>query len=127
MLRRPPKSTRTATLFPYTTLFLTLPFAHAPIKGHIHLSHPKGADHLGNAKAIPPHNFMVGMIWNRHDETQAVIAIRRRWRMRRHEGAYRLQTMGYRRPAPTDVSQPLRTPESLADSRRGTGKQRGST
>src|SRR3546814_4650378 len=63
----------------------TLPFAHAPIKGHIHLSHPKGADHLGNAKAIPPHHFMVGMIWNRHDETQAVIAIRRRWRMRRHE------------------------------------------
>src|SRR3546814_5649311 len=60
-------------------------FAHAPIKGHIHLSHPKGADHLGNAKAIPPHHFMVGMIWNRHDETQAVIAIRRRWRMRRHE------------------------------------------
>src|SRR3546814_3766245 len=81
-------------------------FAHAPIKGHIHLSHPKGADHLGNAKAIPPHHFMVGMIWNRHDETQAVIAIRRRWRMRRNEGAYRPQTLGDRRPARTAVSQP---------------------
>src|SRR3546814_18154470 len=67
---------------------------------------------------------MVGMIWNRHDETQAVIAIRRRWRMRRHEGAYRPQTMGDRRPARTDVSQPRGSRESLAASRRSTGNQR---
>src|SRR3546814_18771550 len=33
MIRRPPRSTRTDTLFPYTTLFRSLPFGVAPANG----------------------------------------------------------------------------------------------
>src|SRR3546814_15648107 len=33
MIRRPPRSTRTDTLFPYTTLFRSLPFGVAPSNG----------------------------------------------------------------------------------------------
>src|SRR3546814_10332973 len=33
MIRRPPRSTRTATLFPYTTLFRSAPRAASPVRG----------------------------------------------------------------------------------------------
>src|SRR3546814_4756279 len=36
MIRRPPRSTRTDTLFPYTTLFRSVPFGQAE-----HLGHPE--------------------------------------------------------------------------------------
>src|SRR3546814_6615116 len=32
MIRRPPRSTRTDTLFPYTTLFRSAPFARRPLE-----------------------------------------------------------------------------------------------
>src|SRR3546814_16941130 len=39
MIRRPPRSTRTDTLFPYTTLFRSLGQPVAPADGSIRLSH----------------------------------------------------------------------------------------
>src|SRR3546814_20274662 len=38
MIRRPPKSTRTDTLFPYTTLFRSLPYVTADASGPKHLN-----------------------------------------------------------------------------------------
>src|SRR3546814_5939440 len=43
MIRRPPRSTRTDTLFPYTTLFRSLP-RHDVALGHQHLA--RGGDDL---------------------------------------------------------------------------------
>src|SRR3546814_6397081 len=34
MIRRPPRSTRTDTLFPYTTLFRSCGVRHAPVRRH---------------------------------------------------------------------------------------------
>src|SRR3546814_14102831 len=42
MIRRPPRSTRTYTLFPYTTLFLAL---HHVGVGHPQRRHPVGLEH----------------------------------------------------------------------------------
>src|SRR3546814_18228859 len=39
MIRRPPRSTRTDTLFPYTTLFRSLSSAHANLKGDCQSCH----------------------------------------------------------------------------------------
>src|SRR3546814_9182479 len=43
MIRRPPRSTRTDTLFPYTTLFRsTEQFPHRPSRRDHHQDHPRG-------------------------------------------------------------------------------------
>src|SRR3546814_1396177 len=43
MIRRPPRSTRTDTLFPYTTLFRSgldaVALGHAPVDGHVRVEH----------------------------------------------------------------------------------------
>src|SRR3546814_17292164 len=41
MIRRPPSSTRTDTLFPYTTLFLSEGARHVA-RAHAHLEHHRG-------------------------------------------------------------------------------------
>src|SRR3546814_5253077 len=45
MIRRPPRSTRTDTLFPYTTLFRSLPRRPGPLRGaggsHAHGGQPR--------------------------------------------------------------------------------------
>src|SRR3546814_2928206 len=48
MIRRPPRSTRTDTLFPYTTLFRSRgePRAHRQRSHHGHSGHGRGRDHL---------------------------------------------------------------------------------
>src|SRR3546814_7164009 len=54
MIRRPPRSTRTDTLFPYTTLFRSLQHCStAPRVGHI--AHPRPpATRTGSAVPAPP-------------------------------------------------------------------------
>src|SRR3546814_1812324 len=47
MIRRPPRSTRTDTLFPYTTLFRSL-----PSKGQIRTEHLAGAERPGRWGAV---------------------------------------------------------------------------
>src|SRR3546814_7349382 len=39
MIRRPPRSTRTDTLFPYTTLFRSCPLSHALIRRRLERQH----------------------------------------------------------------------------------------
>src|SRR3546814_4507984 len=68
MIRRPPRSTRTDTLFPYTTLFRSLP--GAPIQG---LRSPAGA--------------------NRADPRHWPAADRRRWKERSEEHTSELQSL----------------------------------
>src|SRR3546814_9642721 len=43
MIRRPPRSTRTDTLFPYTTLFRSVRHRRIPRRQHLHLGHPRPA------------------------------------------------------------------------------------
>src|SRR3546814_20269284 len=57
MIRRPPRSTRTDTLFPYTTLFRSLQRRHAG-GGLEHVGEPAfrqayGGGHLGDRHAAP--------------------------------------------------------------------------
>src|SRR3546814_3096817 len=42
MIRRPPRSTRTDTLFPYTTLFRSAPAQEQPVRAHAELVRPGG-------------------------------------------------------------------------------------
>src|SRR3546814_2875419 len=42
MIRRPPRSTRTDTLFPYTTLFRSLEARHAEPRGQVHHQQVRG-------------------------------------------------------------------------------------
>src|SRR3546814_14226052 len=62
MVRRPPRSTRTDTLFPYTTLFRSGARQHAVLRGHPALAaalqprrhailDARGAQHVGVAEA----------------------------------------------------------------------------
>src|SRR3546814_10556042 len=49
MIRRPPRSTRTDTLFPYTTLFRSLrqvPFGAIVVRRHIVMRHQMATQHL---------------------------------------------------------------------------------
>src|SRR3546814_10943449 len=43
MIRRPPRSTRTDTLFPYTTLFRSRPFRFEPVELDLDHDHPERA------------------------------------------------------------------------------------
>src|SRR3546814_4130948 len=52
MIRRPPRSTRTDTLFPYTTLFRSIRFRTRPGAGRRHLHLP---DASGSAPDRPRH------------------------------------------------------------------------
>src|SRR3546814_3779062 len=45
MIRRPPRSTRTDTLFPYTTLFRSAGADRGPGHRRLHLPGPAGCDH----------------------------------------------------------------------------------
>src|SRR3546814_20045297 len=54
MMRRPPRSTRTATLFPYTTLFLSIGFVGVGLMGH------------GMARNRLEKGFPVAMLGNRN-------------------------------------------------------------
>src|SRR3546814_5669451 len=47
MIRRPPRSTRTDTLFPYTTLFRSLQPALHHLSAHIRRSRARGRHELG--------------------------------------------------------------------------------
>src|SRR3546814_8085197 len=53
MIRRPPRSTRTDTLFPYTTLFRSADLHHQDLKGVVEARHlarsAQGVDHQGAA------------------------------------------------------------------------------
>src|SRR3546814_1498589 len=56
MNRRPPRSTRTDTLFPYTTLFRSMPRpgVHRRLTGcRVDQPNPFGADHTGEEVAYP--------------------------------------------------------------------------
>src|SRR3546814_20883982 len=61
MIRRPPRSTRTDTLFPYTTLFRSRPRPRLAAPERLHLSHPRdpegrrsqGLDGRGGHGAAP--------------------------------------------------------------------------
>src|SRR3546814_10659937 len=70
MIRRPPRSTRTDTLFPYTTLFRSLPGAVLRLGGHEHRTsetlgqegapsrptrHKRAADHRSGLFRRRPH------------------------------------------------------------------------
>src|SRR3546814_5030777 len=52
MIRRPPRSTRTYTLFPYTTLFRSVDDGKKPFKV-AHLFSIQGKDHVEVTQAIP--------------------------------------------------------------------------
>src|SRR3546814_5841613 len=54
MIRRPPRSTRTDTLFPYTTLFRSSGrYPDVPLRAvWRHAGHYLGADHQGGAVAV---------------------------------------------------------------------------
>src|SRR3546814_7543499 len=56
MIRRPPRSTRTDTLFPYTTLFRSLP---APLAGHVGLADQEALDR-GAGEALVPERDGLG-------------------------------------------------------------------
>src|SRR3546814_5656594 len=54
MIRRPPRSTRTDTLFPYTSLFRSLAFDHAQVGGfvHVRIAHVQKLQHLAFGDAV---------------------------------------------------------------------------
>src|SRR3546814_10760045 len=57
MIRRPPRSTRTDTLFPYTTLFRFLPqfFESVAFLDHEHPTHPRPPSKAGKPIEIDDH------------------------------------------------------------------------
>src|SRR3546814_2024243 len=54
MIRRPPRSTRTDTLFPYTTLFRSLHVAGPAPHGRLRVVHPDGASGAGGVRPALP-------------------------------------------------------------------------
>src|SRR3546814_5176445 len=61
MIRRPPRSTRTDTLFPYTTLFRSKPFAHR---------HRTGAGNQSRYSCKENRAFFRGGASHAHDQAQ---------------------------------------------------------
>src|SRR3546814_8664077 len=63
MIRRPPRSTRTDTLFPYTTLFRSLRQEHLArpeqVADDVHSVHQRPFDHLDRARHGEAHFFGV--------------------------------------------------------------------
>src|SRR3546814_4289544 len=55
MIRRPPRSTRTDTLFPYTTLFRSLCRAHAPERSRPSRRPPKRHHHPARCSCLQAH------------------------------------------------------------------------
>src|SRR3546814_13924947 len=75
MIRRPPKSTRTDTLFPYTTLFRSVRAIGAPRRAHgVRFAHRGGdiaiAARLArrNLSQFAPHRFLKGGALHRSEE-----------------------------------------------------------
>src|SRR3546814_20053405 len=54
MIRRPPRSTRTDTLFPYTTLFRSLPFVGSELSQHDRWRDMAGLDRPYEAQHVFP-------------------------------------------------------------------------
>src|SRR3546814_5682526 len=55
MIRRPPRSTRTDTLFPYTTLFRSHR-RRSPTGGHVHNARPRQARCPAKSPIVPVHS-----------------------------------------------------------------------
>src|SRR3546814_12364523 len=78
MIRRTPRSTRTDTLFPYTTLFRSILAAHEIRGWLIAQSFPASAECLkdrGHAQCPGPHGFACKS--HQHPGTQAPLIVKR--------------------------------------------------
>src|SRR3546814_3396333 len=85
MVRRPPRSTRTDTLFPYTTLFrsqLAQAMPRIPVSGNLH--HHQGAQESCLARRTEPPNLM---------NCLAALVVRQAPRSRSEEHTSELQSL----------------------------------
>src|SRR3546814_2478852 len=79
MIRRPPRSTRTDTLFPYTTLFRSVFLEEAVEAGGQRAAHPGVVeDAVGDAEFVGPHPVVgqvVGQMEEHTSELQSLMRI----------------------------------------------------
>src|SRR3546814_11633210 len=61
-IRRPPRSTRTDTLFPYTTLFRSVDIEDVPAGASIGVARHDGGGHLNGESRVRGHIGCVGLI-----------------------------------------------------------------
>src|SRR3546814_2056885 len=84
MIRRPPRSTRTDTLFPYTTLFRSVPLWRKQCHRCLPVHHDNGelaaGHHCGRAVGRVDPGFGTGALWR----PGALGAVRRRTRSEEH-------------------------------------------
>src|SRR3546814_1733435 len=73
MLRRPPRATRTDTLFPYTTLFRAVPPQRAVVGARLDPVHADAAARERFEDAVQ----RTGLVADRHHQRGAVVARRR--------------------------------------------------
>src|SRR3546814_4357410 len=97
MLRRPPRSTRTDTLFPYTTLFRSLP------------RYP-GVDRRLDSASQPRRGDRVGVVARRHEVADAPAAAARIHRDHRFRGSAPMVSRPRRRGG-----RPLRSEEHTSE------------
>src|SRR3546814_8484568 len=71
MIRRPPRSTRTDTLFPYTTLFRSIDVLGNPGKSQLHGSHRLTGQHRPAAEQV----FLPGRSGEHTSELQSLMRI----------------------------------------------------
>src|SRR3546814_14240972 len=61
MIRRPPRSTRTDTLFPYTTLFRSADFAQGVLGRSVRVGRPRGLVGLPEAQSTAAFSTLAGL------------------------------------------------------------------